>query len=72
VQTRQGPAMLLHLIAAEQFRSQRRLVVSARLCPAASTEPRPQKGQVSKNALAAYLQACGLLLRSEVSATSFN
>lgn len=67
VQVRKGLTMLLHLLAAEQFCSQRRLGISALLYPAVSAEPRPQMGQVTQDALAAYLQVCGLLLRSEVS-----
>jgi len=68
VLTRQGLTMLLHLIAAEQFRPQRRLSDGALLYPAVSAEPRPQMGQVPQDAFAAYLQVRGLLLRSEVSA----
>jgi hypothetical protein len=49
--------MQIHLVAAEQFCSQWRLVVSALLYLAVSAEPRPQRGQVSKKAFAAYLQA---------------
>ena len=60
--------MLLHLLAAEQFWSQRQVVLSALLCPAVSAEPRPQMGQVPKNALDAYIQVWGLLVWSEVSA----
>lgn len=56
VLTRQGLAMLLHLITAEQFRPQRRLSDGTLLYPAVSAEPRPQMGQVPQDAFAAYLQ----------------
>jgi hypothetical protein len=45
VQARQGPAMLLHLIAAEQFRSQRWLADGVLFCQTVSAETRPQMGQ---------------------------
>jgi hypothetical protein len=48
--------MLLHLIAAEQFRPQRRLSDDALLYPAVSAESISQIGQVFKKAFAAYLQ----------------
>jgi hypothetical protein len=47
--------MLLHLVAAEQFRSQRWLAAGALLCQAVFVEARPQMEQGPKNGLTAHL-----------------
>jgi hypothetical protein len=65
VQTRQGLAMLLHLGAAEQFRSQRRLGEAILPSRTVSAETRPEIQQVPENRLA-RLQV-GLLFRSKLS-----
>ena len=63
MRTRQGLAVLLHLVVAEQFRSQRRLVAAVLLCRAFSVEACHGIQQVPENRLA-HLQA-GLLFKSE-------
>jgi hypothetical protein len=54
--------MLVHLVAAEQFRSQRRLVAGVIGCRAISTEAGRQVEQVPETGLAAHLQFYGLLV----------
>jgi hypothetical protein len=48
--------MLLHLVAAEQFRSQRRLVHGALCFQVFSLKARQHIGQVPENGLVAQLQ----------------
>jgi hypothetical protein len=48
--------MLLHLVAAEQFRSQRRLVHSALCFPVFSVKARQYPGQVPENGFVAQFQ----------------
>jgi hypothetical protein len=48
--------MLFHLVSAEKFRSQRRLVASVLLCQAVSAAARQQIRQVPENGLVAKLQ----------------
>jgi hypothetical protein len=54
--------MLVHLVAAEQLRSQRRLVAGVIGCRAISTEASRQVEQVPETGLAAHLQFYGLLV----------
>jgi len=56
VRARQNLAMLLHLVAAEEFRSQRWLVAGVLLAQAVSAETCPQMKQGPANDLAACLQ----------------
>src|SRR5512138_1752054 len=60
MRARQGLAVLLHLVAAEQFRSQRWLVAAVFLRRAFSVEARHQMRQVPDNRLA-HLQAVSSL-----------
>jgi hypothetical protein len=48
--------MLLHLRAAEQFCSQRRLIADVFLCQVVATEVRFQIEHISENSLIAYRQ----------------
>jgi hypothetical protein len=54
--------MLLHLVATEQFRTERCLVTGVLLCQTVSAVSRPQMEHLPENDLAAKLQALNLLI----------